>query len=255
MDFFDSHCHLTADAFADDLADVLESARAASVTRMVTIASDAADALDALLIAKTHEDIWSTAGVHPHAAGDAAPDALDRVRAIATEHAEVVAIGETGLDFFYDTAPRDVQRDLFDRHLALGAELGLPVVVHAREADVEVADALDRMPQGTRGVLHCFTGGPLAFERALAADWYVSFSGIASFKNFGAIDFLRRVPEDRILIETDSPYLAPIPHRGKRNQPTFVPRVAEAVAGHLERSVDDVARITTENACRFYGIR
>jgi TatD DNase family protein len=126
--------------------------------------------------------------------------------------------------------------------------------VHAREADDEIAAALDRMPAGTLGVLHCFTGGAKAFERALAAGWYVSFSGIASFKSFGVADELRAVPEDRLLVETDSPYLAPVPYRGKRNEPAFVAQVAEAVARHLDVEPAEVARRTTANACRFYGV-
>jgi TatD DNase family protein len=147
-----------------------------------------------------------------------------------------------------------VQRRLFDEHLALGAELGLPVVVHAREADQDVAAALRGMPTGTRGVLHCFTGGELAFEEAMTAGWYVSFSGIASFKSFEAAELLRSVPADRLLIETDAPYLAPIPKRGKRNEPAYVAYVAEAVAALRGADAAEMAASTTENACRFYGV-
>jgi TatD DNase family protein len=138
--------------------------------------------------------------------------------------------------------------------LALGAELNLPVVVHARAADEEVAAALRGMPARTMGVLHCFTGGEKAFAEAMACDWYVSFSGIASFKSFEPVDLLRQVPDDRLLIETDSPYLAPVPLRGKRNEPAFVAHVAEAVARHLDLSVEEVARRTSQNACRFYSV-
>ena len=178
----------------------------------------------------------------------------ERVRALATANREVVAIGETGLDFFYDNAPRDVQRRLFEQHLELAGELSLPVVVHAREADEDIAAALQGMPGGTSGVLHCFTGGPLAFAEAMRAGWYVSFSGIATFKSFGAADHLREVPADRLLIETDAPYLAPVPRRGKRNEPSFVAYVAAAVASSIGRNVEDVVRQTTQNACRFYGV-
>ncbi|HET9949896.1 MAG TPA: TatD family hydrolase, partial [Longimicrobiales bacterium] len=197
--------------------------------------------------------VWCTAGVHPHEAGAAAPDALEAVRTLAREP-EVVAIGETGLDFHYDHSPRAVQEELFRAHLALGAETGLPVVVHAREADAEVAAALRDMPAGTAGVLHCFTGGPLAFAEAMAAGWYVSFSGIASFRSFEAADLLREVPPDRLLVETDAPYLAPVPLRGKRNEPAWVVHVVEAVARLLGADADEVARRTTENARRFYGV-
>lgn len=253
MELFDSHCHLSDAAFRDDREAVLVHARAAGVSRLVCIASDVADAAEALALARAEEGVWCTAGVHPHEAGDALPDALQSVRSLAAEP-EVVAIGETGLDFFYDHAPRAIQRELFDGHLALGAELALPVVVHAREADHDIAAAIRRAPAGTRGVLHCFTGGEKAFAEARARDWYVSFSGIASFKSFTAGDFLREVPLDRLMVETDSPYLAPVPKRGKRNEPAFVKYVAEAVATHLDLDVGELARQTTENACRFYGV-
>ena len=201
------------------------------------------------------EGVWCTAGVHPHEAGEAGPSDLDTVRELAVANAEVVAIGETGLDFHYDNSPRAVQTELFEGHLALGADTDLPVVVHAREADEEIAAALRAMPPGTRGVLHCFTGGVRAFEEAMSAGWYVSFSGIASFKSFGAADLLREVPTDRLLAETDSPYLAPTPHRGRRNEPAYVVEVVEAVACHLDAEAAEVARATTENACRLYGVR
>ena len=254
-ELFDSHCHLTDAAFREDREAVLYRARKAGVRRIVTVASDIADAEAAVALAGASEELWCTAGVHPHEAGAAAPDALDRVRALAGAGHPVVAIGETGLDYHYDNAPRDVQRRLFAGHLELGAELDLPVVVHAREADEDIAAALGDAPAGTRGVLHCFTGGERAFAVAMERDWYVSFSGLASFKSFGIEDLLREVPGDRLLIETDAPYLAPVPNRGKRNEPAFVLHVAEAVARHLGQPVESVAARTTENACRFYGLR
>jgi TatD DNase family protein len=253
-EYFDSHCHLTDAAFRDDREAVLRRASGVGVTRMVTIASTLSDARAALDLARRHLGVWCTAGVHPHEAEGAEPGDLERVRELARAHAEVVAIGETGLDFHYDHSPRTVQQELFDGHLALGAEAGLPVVVHAREADEEIASALRRMPSGTSGVLHCFTGGVKAFEEAMAAGWHVSFSGIASFKSFEAVDLLGEVPLDRLLVETDSPYLAPIPKRGRRNEPSFVVHVVEAVARHLGLDASELARRTTENACRFYGV-
>lgn len=254
IELFDSHCHLTATAFREDREAVLRRASDAGVTRIVTIASDVADALAALALARERPGVWSTAGVHPHEAGKAPPGAIDEVRTLATGHDEIVAIGETGLDFYYDNAPRDVQARLFEAHLALGAETGLPVVVHAREADAEIAAALRAMPEGTLGVLHCFTGGKLAFEEAMTAGWYVSFSGIASFKSFGAAELLQQVPRDRLLVETDAPYLAPVPHRGRRNEPSFVVHVVDAVARLLARDPEEVASTTTANARRFYGV-
>jgi TatD DNase family protein len=252
-EYFDSHCHLTDAAFRDDREAVLRRAHDAGVTRIVTVASNAEDAEDARHLAEGRTGVWCTAGIHPHEAGAAESGAIDRIRVAAAETA-VVAIGETGLDYFYDNAPRAVQRRLFAEHLALGAELRLPVVVHARDADDDVAAALREMPDGTSGVLHCFTGGEKAFTEAMSRGWYVSFSGIASFKSFAPIELLRRVPEDRLLIETDAPYLAPAPKRGKRNEPANVVHVAAAVARHLGVEPDDLARRTTSNARRFYSV-
>ncbi|MDZ7779571.1 MAG: TatD family hydrolase [Gemmatimonadota bacterium] len=252
--YFDTHCHLTDAAFQDDREAVFDRASEAGVDRMVTIASTVADAADAVALADSRPGLWCTAGVHPHEAGEAAPDAVSRVRELAGENEVVVAVGETGLDYHYDNAPRPVQRRLFAGHLALAADLDLPVVVHAREADRDVAAALRDMPARTRGVLHCFTGGERAFEEAMRADWYVSFSGIASFKSFAAADLLREVPVDRLLIETDAPYLSPVPLRGRRNEPAHLPHVARAVSERLGWGQAELAEVTWRNGCRFYGL-
>jgi TatD DNase family protein len=254
IEYFDSHCHVTDAAFRDDREAVLHRASEAGVTRLVTIASSVSDAQDALSVARERPGVWCTAGVHPHEAAAAGVGDIDAVRELALAHAEVVAIGETGLDFHYDHSPRRVQTELFEAHLALAAETGLPAVVHARDADEEIAAVLQGMPAGTRGVLHCFTGGERAFEAAMAAGWYVSFAGIASFKSFAAADALAQVPEDRLLVETDAPYLAPVPLRGRRNEPAFVVHVVEALARRLEIDGAELARRTTENARRFYGV-
>jgi len=253
---FDSHCHLTDAAFREDREAVFVRARDAGVTRIVTIASDVADAHEALGLARARRDgpsVWSTAGVHPHEAGAAAFSAMEEVRRLADEP-EVVAIGETGLDYHYDHSPRDVQRRLFDAQLGLAGELGLPVVVHAREADADIAAAIRGAPVGTLGVLHCFTGGAEAFEVAMERGWYVSFSGIASFRSFGAADLMHEVPPDRLLVETDAPYLAPVPMRGKRNEPAFVRYVAQSVAAQLGEELTTFAARTTANALRFYNL-
>jgi TatD DNase family protein len=254
IEYFDSHCHLTDTAFRDDREAVLLRASEAGVTRVVTIASDVADARAALELARITPGLWCTAGIHPHQAGEAREGDIDAVRRLATENQEVVAIGETGLDLHYDHSPRAVQERMFEAHLALGAEIGLPVIVHAREADGRVAAALRAMPKGTAGVLHCFTGGEAAFAEAMAAGWYVSFSGIASFPSFGAADLLRQVPLDRLLVETDAPYLAPVPARGRRNEPALVVHVVEAVARRLGIAPPELASRTAANACRFYSV-
>jgi TatD DNase family protein len=254
IEYFDSHCHLTDAAFRDDREAVLHRASEAGVTRLVCIASNLQEARDARDFARSRPGIWSTAGIHPHAVASAEPGDLKELRELVASEPGIVAIGETGLDYHYDTSPRAQQRSSFEAHLQAGADLGRPVVVHARSADDDVAAALRSMPKGTMGVLHCFTGGDAAFAAAMDADWYVSFSGIASFKSFAPVDMLREVPADRLLIETDAPYLAPVPLRGRRNEPGNVALVAAAVAAHLGGTIEEIAARTTVNACRFYGV-
>lgn len=249
---FDTHCHLTDPQFADDLDDVLQRAWDAGLTGIVSIASDAADADVAWHLAARDPRIRSTAGVHPHAAASASDADLDLIREIAARPG-IVAIGETGLDYHYDNSPRDVQRRLFRWHLRLAADTGLPVVVHSRSADEDV-DAAIRDAAGVRGVLHCFTGAAPLLDTALAAGWYVSYGGIATFRTFAGADLLRAVPDDRLLLETDSPYLAPVPFRGRRNEPSFLVRSCAAVAAIRGADAAATAALTTSNAHRFYGL-
>ena len=249
---FDSHCHLTDDKF-DDLPDVLERARAAAVTRLVCISSDADDAARALEIAQMHPGIWCTAGVHPHAAASAKPADFDRI-ADLHEDDLVVAVGETGLDYFYDNSPRSVQRRLLEEHLQLAADLGKPVIVHSREADADTMAMIRSVEGEVLGVLHCFAGSADLLETGIEAGWLVSFSGLVTFKNYEGADLVRTVPAEQLLVETDSPYLAPVPHRGKRNEPAFVREVALAVARMRGVEFEELAQLTTANAMRFYGL-
>jgi len=256
----DSHCHLTDERFAKDRNQVLQNAASAGVAGIVTIASDAADsqAVAALVRDAAGESrpapfLRGSVGIHPHEAGAAGRGDLGRIRDLAAEPG-IVAIGETGLDFHYDNSPRDVQRQRFVAQLELAHELGLPAVVHSRSADADTVTILKDLPSGLIGVLHCFTGGPDLLEAGLDAGWYVSFSGIASFEKFDGIEQVRRVPADRLLVETDAPYLAPVPYRGKRNEPAYVAQVTEAVAHHRGESPEDVARYTARNAMTFYGV-
>jgi TatD DNase family protein len=248
---FDTHCHLTDERFADDLDDVLVRAWDAGLTGLVTIASDAADAGGALDIAARDPRIHSTAGVHPHVAEKATDADLDRIRGLVIARS-VVAVGETGLDFHYDNSPRDTQRRLFDWHLRLAAESGLPVIVHCRSADDDVAAMI--RGSGARGVLHCFAGGTQLFDTAMDEDWFISFAGLVTFRNFDNHALLRATPQHRLLVETDSPYLAPTPHRGRRNEPAFVVETARALAMHRAERPDDVDRYVTANARNFYGL-
>ncbi len=253
MKLFDSHLHLTDEAFADIRDETIARAREAGVVGMVTVASNPTDAREAIELAKRHEGIWATAGLHPHEADSYSPDQLSILRALAGEPT-VVAIGETGLDYFYDNSPRAEQAASFEAQLDLASETGLPVVVHSRAADAETIHYVQAFKGRALGVLHCFSGGAALLETGLDAGWYVSFSGIVTFKNFEDDDLVRRVPADRLLIETDSPYLAPVPMRGKRNEPSLVGHTCAAVATIRNEEPTEVARLTLENACRFYGV-
>jgi TatD DNase family protein len=248
----DSHCHLTDAKFEDDLDAVLQRAWDAGLTAIVTIASDAADADVALRLARRDPRIFSTAGVHPHAAGAAVQDGLQAISELLAED-DVVAVGETGLDYHYDNSPRDVQRTLFGWHLRQAADRDLPIVVHSRSADDDTA-ALIREASGVRGVLHCFSGGPGLLDTALDAGWFISFAGMVTFRNFSAADLLRSVPADRLLLETDSPYLAPVPHRGQRNEPAFVVQTCHAAAALLGVYAAELAARTAANARTFYRL-
>ena len=252
--FFDSHCHLTDPAFASDREGVVARAVAAGVTGMVTICSDVRD-LDAILqLTSTHEELWGTAGIHPHEARDSSPEALQQVHEVVEGQPRIRAIGECGLDYHYDHSPRETQRAVFRVQLDLAEELRRPVVVHSREADVDTAHMIREYRGRVTGVLHCFTGGAELLDVGLDAGWYVSFSGMVTFSGFDAGGLLCTVPGDRLLVETDSPYLAPIPHRGKRNEPAFVVRVAEAVAQLRGETLETIAAASAANARAFYGI-
>jgi TatD DNase family protein len=249
---FDSHCHLTDERFADDLAAVLERAWSAGVQGIVTIASDADDAERARVIADSDARIWCTAGIHPHNASAADSAHHARIRA-ALEHPRVVALGETGLDYFYDNSPRAAQHDNFAWHLQTAVDTGLPVIVHSRDADDDTISFIRDFPAAT-GVLHCFSGGPALFDAALEAGWFISFAGMVTFRRYDGQSLVAATPADRLLTETDSPYIAPVPHRGKRNEPAFVTETARAIASIRGESEETVARVTTANARRFYRL-
>ncbi len=253
MKLFDSHCHLTDERLVADSDAVLARARSAGLVGVVTVASSVADARVARDLAAPHADVWWTAGVHPHEAGAAGPETLGELRdLLAMERA--VAVGECGLDYHYDHSPREVQRRVFAEQLGLAADAGLPVVVHAREADDDVIAAIRSAEGSVRGVLHCFSSGSALLDAGLEAGWSVSFAGLVSFARYDGGDLLRAVPEERLLVETDSPYLAPVPHRGRTNEPAYVAHVVEAAARLRGVAADALAERTTANALRFYGL-
>ncbi len=250
--YFDSHCHLTDDRFAGDADAAAERAREAGVTRFVLIASDDEDAERALTLAERLH-VWATAGIHPHAAARA-EQGFHCVRRLVGEEDRVVAVGETGLDYYYDNSPRSTQRASFEQHLELAASSGKPIVVHSRDADDDTIAMIRSTGPAVTGVLHCFAGGRALFDAGVEAGWYISFSGLITFKSYRTKELVAETPPDRLLVETDSPYLAPVPHRGQRNEPARVVDVARAAAELRGESLESLARMTTRNALTFYQI-
>jgi TatD DNase family protein len=248
----DAHCHLGDGAFDPDRDAVLERARAAGVGHVVVVGTTLADSRAAAALARGRAGLSATAGVHPHEARAWSPDAAAPLRDLLALP-EVVAVGEAGLDYHYDHSPRAAQRGAFEAQLALAAELGKPVVVHARDADDDVAAML----AGVRAtvVLHSFSSGRAVFEAGMAIDAYFSFSGLITFRNWSPAVPLTAYPPDRLLVETDAPYLAPAPHRGRRNEPAFAGAVAAALARARGESLATLGVQTTDNARRVFGDR
>jgi TatD DNase family protein len=251
----DSHCHIDMPQFDDDRDAVLARAREAGITGMLVVGGvdEEGGHRRALRIA-AELGLPVSAGIHPHEARLASEETYDELRALARE-GKIVALGELGLDFHYDHSPRDVQREVFRRQVRLAVEVGLPVIVHTREADAETADLLEREGAGqVGGVIHCFTGGEELARRALALGFYISFSGIVAFPRSEVIqEVARTAPEDRILVETDSPFLAPPPYRGKRNEPAFVVEVARTVARLRGVPLEAVGRAAEANFRRLFA--
>lgn len=255
MRFLDSHAHLADPAFDADREHVIARAREAGLVGVVCIGESLAAAARARVIAERHPGFaWHTVGVHPHdAAGfDVVADA-ERIREELARGA--VAVGECGLDYHYDHSPRARQRAAFAAQLAIAAEAGRAVVVHTREAEDDTRDMVVEAGRGgVRGVLHCYTGSHALAEAALAVGWCVSFSGIVTFRKWEDESLLRLVPGDRLLVESDAPYLAPVPRRGRRNEPAWVAHTIERLAAVRGESADALARQTVDSAVRLFGL-
>lgn len=249
----DTHCHLGSEQFAGDLDEVLRRCWAGGVAHVVVIGESPAAAARAMELAAREPRLSATAGVHPHDAATWTP-AVEEWLAATLRDERVVAAGEMGLDYHYDHSPREVQREVFDRQLALATQAGKPAVIHAREADQDVAAVLANHPKATV-ILHSFSSGPGLLQAALAGGHYVSFSGMVTFRNWGMDDAIRAVPGDRILVETDAPYLAPVPMRGKRNEPAYVRHTAERIAAVRGVPAAELIATTGENARRVFGPR
>jgi TatD DNase family protein len=251
----DSHCHLDFPDFAAELDDVVARAHAAGIARLLTISTRIRRHAEVLAIAERFSDVFCSIGTHPHYAheeGDVtAANLVER-----TQHPKIVAIGEAGLDYHYDNSPRDAQERGFRTHIAAARTTALPLVIHSREADADTARILEEETgQGAfPAVLHCFTGGPDLARRALALGLFISFTGILTFKNSLALRAIAaEVPADRILVETDAPYLAPGRYRGKRNEPAYVVETAKVLAECRGTSFDEIARQTTDNFFRLFA--
>lgn len=250
----DSHAHLTNDRFADDLGDVVTRASEAGVSTIVTIGNDLDDSRAAARLAASSPNIYAAVGIHPNGCAEAPPGAMAEVEELARNEPRVVAIGETGLDYYYDRSPAKEQRAWFSRHLELATSLELPVVVHCREADDDLQAMIREAGPTTTGVLHCFASGAPLMEAALELGWFISFSGMVTFANYDATDLLRAVPLDRLLVETDSPYLSPVPNRGKRNEPAYVALVAARAAELRGEDPDALALATVRNTRTLYHL-
>ncbi|WP_274629017.1 TatD family hydrolase [Arvimicrobium flavum] len=251
----DSHCHLDFPDFAEERADVIARAVAAGVARMVTISTRVRRFQQILAIAEAHDEVFCSVGTHPHNAAEELDVTVGEFVRLS-QHPKVIAIGEAGLDFHYDKSPRDAQAQGFRTHIAAARETGLPLVIHARNADDEMIRILEQ--ESGKGafpfVLHCFSSGRRLAEAGVALGGYVSFSGILTFKNSEDIRAIARdLPQSRLLVETDAPYLAPPPHRGKRNEPAYVAQTAGVLAETIGVSTDEIARITTENFFRLFS--
>jgi TatD DNase family protein len=255
MTVIDSHCHLDFPDFAEELDAVVARARAAGVERMVTISTRIAHGAAYQALAERFPEVYFSIGTHPHQAAEEADTDVEAVRRFAA-HPKCVAIGEAGLDYHYNYAPPDVAARVFRAQIALARELDLPLVIHAREADADVARILrEEMAAGRfSALLHCFTSSRALAETGLELGLYISFSGVLTFKNSADLRAIARdAPLDRVLVETDAPYLAPVPHRGKRNEPSFVVSTARMLAEAKGVSFDEIASATRGNTMRVFA--
>ena len=258
--FIDSHAHIDGPEFDVDRAEVIQRAHAAGVSIILNIGTGDphSGALErAVALSESIDSVYAAIGTHPHDARLYDQQAEDRIKGLAKRSPRVIAWGEIGLDFHYDHSPRDVQVDVFKRQLRAAREYDLPVVIHTREADRETIEILQTEYAGSnhRGILHCFSGGAELAMGAINLDFLVSFSGIVTFKKAEELRAIaKRVPLDNLLIETDCPYLTPIPYRGKRNEPAYVVEVARCLAEVHGIEVEEMGRITARNFCRLFGL-
>ncbi|MFL6752570.1 MAG: TatD family hydrolase [Sphingomicrobium sp.] len=255
MRLIDSHCHLNYAGLAERQDEVLENARGRGVEGFLNISTRQKEWDDVIAVAERHNDVWASVGVHPHEA-DAHPDLGAAALVEGTRHPRVIAIGECGLDYHYDNSARGAQRERFQAHIDAARETGLPLIVHTRDAEDDTAEILGAAVTegGVTGVLHCFTGSAELARKALDLGFYVSLSGIVTFKNAADLQQTAKwLPADRMLVETDAPFLAPVPHRGQKCEPAFVADTASFVAGLRGEQPEQLGEATTENFFRLFS--
>lgn len=255
MNFIDTHVHLNADQYDEDLQDVITRAREKGVHKMVVIGFDTKTIKRAISIAEADPDIYAVVGWHPVDAVDCTDEDLQWIEDLA-KHEKVVGIGETGLDYYWDKSPKDVQQEIFRKQIRLAQRVDLPLIIHNRDATGDVIRILEEEEAHlTGGIMHCFGGSVETARRAIDMNFMISLGGPVTFKNAKTPkEVAKEIPLEHLLIETDAPYLAPHPFRGKRNEPSYVPLVAEEIARLKEIPVEQVAEVTTQNAEKFFGI-
>lgn len=254
MRLIDSHCHLNYAGLAERQDEVLENARARGIAGFLNISTRQKEWADVVGAAERNSDVWATIGVHPHEA-DSHPDLGASALIDAASHPRVIAIGECGLDYFYDKSDRGAQRERFQAHIEAARATGLPLVVHTRDAEDDTAEILTREvgKGGVRGVLHCFTGSADLARKALDLGFFISISGIVTFKNAKDLqETAKGIPQDRLLVETDSPFLAPVPHRGQTCEPAFVADTAAFLSDLRDEPLDELAEATTANFFKLF---
>jgi TatD DNase family protein len=250
----DTHAHLDFNDYDQDRIEVFNRARKIGVEKIVNIGADLAGSRRAVKLAEEYDDIYAAVGIHPHEADTVNKQSLNEIKALAASN-KVKAIGECGLDFYYDNSPREIQKEAFKKQLNLALELELPVVIHSREAAAETIEILDETSDFAENLIfHCYAYGPEEIEEIIKRDYYAAFGGLITFNSAQPIrDALKEMPLDRILLETDAPYLTPAPHRGKRNEPAYLEHIVKKAAAIRGISAEKMAEITTENAERIYN--
>ncbi len=253
MRLIDTHAHLDFDDYNQDREEVFNRARKIGVEKIVNIGADLEGSRRAVKLAEKYDDVYAAVGIHPHEADTVNGKSLAEIKALAAS-LKVKAVGECGLDFYYDNSPREIQKEAFKKQLKLALELELPVVIHSREAAAETLEILDQTADFAENLIfHCYAYGPEEIEEIIKRDYYAAFGGLITFKNAQPIrDALEKMPLNKILLETDAPYLTPVPNRGKRNEPSYLEHIVKKAAEVMGVSAEEMGKITTENAERIY---